>query len=345
MASKRPIRSETLDNIPGISDDIRQMYGDLKRMESSTSSISDISEEDINQEADDLNKSTAMTGRLHGVDLSNEDAIWSKLSESERQQIGQVVQQQNITAVLPTFNPWWENKVQRIQISEVGGDQTNVVSTEHEWRNLQHPKIKNTIADFSQISTELPTQHFENNLTNVLAAYTSTVRLFYGEHLRSAYEAVKYLFVICSSLKSNTTFIDPTLAIDAVRNEARKEGLTIEKSDLIQMKKDVDSITEGPDPNNRTNCYILAALSDLYRLFQLAKSRSSLMHKRTFTSSGKSLEITPAQDQAIEFQQFISRFGDFKIVEFISMDKKQISSTMKKVEYFLAYAKTFLSFS
>ncbi|XP_031635763.1 uncharacterized protein LOC116348789 [Contarinia nasturtii] len=350
MASK-PIRSGTLDNIPGLSDDIRQMYRDLKRMGSTTSIISDISEEaltfDSKPDDEDSNENTDLAERLHGVDLSDADAIWSKLSESEREQMGRVVQQQNVTAVLPTFNPWWENKVHRIEISEIDADPSNMVSTEHEWRNLQHPKIKKTIADFSQISIEPPTQHIENNLKNVLAAYTSTVRFFYGEHLRSAYEAVKYLFVICSSLKSDdTTFIDSKLAIDAIRVEARKEGLTIEDNDLMQMKKDIDNITEGPDPNHQTNCYILAALSDLYRLFQLAKSRSSsIATKKAFTASSKKLEIIPAQDQALEFQQFISRFGDFKIVEFISMDRKQINSTMKKVEYFLAYAKKFLSFS
>lgn len=349
MATKRPMRSGTLDNIPGISDEICQMYRDLKRMESSTSVISDISEEELTSGIDncgnDTNHCEELAERLHGVDLSDADLVWSKLSESERQQMGKVVQQQNMTAVLPTFNPWWENKVQRIQISEVGGDQINLVSTEHEWRNLQHPKIKKAIAEFSQISTEPPSQHIEHNLTNVLAAYTSTVRFFYGEHLRSAYEAVKYLIVICSFLKSNTTFIDPKLAIDAVRNEARKEGLTIEDHDLIQMKKDIDCIREGPDPNHQTNCYILAALSDLYRLFQLAKSRTALTPRKAFTSSSKTLEIVPSQEQAREFQQFISRFGDFKIVEFISMDKQQIKSTLKKVEYFLAYAKQFLSFS
>lgn len=346
MASKRPIRCGTLDNIPGLDDDIKMMYRNLKRMESTTSIISDISEEEgftseSNKAEDDL------VERLHGVDLSDADAIWSKLSESERQKVGQVVQQQNMNAVLPLFNPWWENKVQRIQISEVDGDHTDVVSTEHEWRDLQHPKIKKTIADFSQISVGSPTQHINNNLTNVLAAYTSTVRFFYGEHLRSAYEAVKYLFVICSSLKSNTTFIDPKLALESVRKEARKEGLTIEDSDLLQMKKDIDNITEGPDPNHQTNCYILAALSDLYRLFQLAKSRSSLTQPKTClsTSGSKQLEIVPTQDQAKEFQQFISRFGDYKIVEFISMDRSQINSTLKKVEYFLAYAKKFLSFT
>lgn len=352
MDTLRPVRCGTLDNIPGIDDDIRMMYRNLKRMESSTSIISDISEEEITPNTTTTNaddNSGELTERLHGVDLKDADAIWSKLSESERQQIGQVMQQQSMTAVLPTFNPWWENKVQRIEISEVDGDHSNVISTQHEWRDLQHPKIKKTIAEFSQISKEPPVQDIDNKLTNVLAAYTSTVRFFYGEHLRSAYEAVKYLFVICSSLKSNASFIDPKLAIESVRKEARKEGLNIEDDDLLQMKKDIDSITEGPDPNHQTNCYILAALSDLYRLIQLAKSRSSFRQQSNTTistmSASKTMEIVPPQEQAKDFQQFISRFGDYKIVEFISIDKSQITSTLEKVEYFLAYAKRFLTYS
>lgn len=351
MAS-RPIRCGTLDNIPGISDDFRQMYRDLKRMESTTSIISDISEEEVasKNEVMESNQCAELAERLHGVDLNDADAIWSKLSESERQQLGQVMQKQNMTAVLPTFNPWWENKVQRIQISEVDGDHTDMVSTEHEWSDLQHPKIKKTIADFNEISKKLPpTKDIDDNLTNVLAAYTSTVRFFYGEHLRSAYDAVKYLVAICSSLKTNpTTLVEPNLAIEAVRREARREGLTIEEEDIIQMQKDIESIQEGPDPNFKTNCYILAALSDLYRMLRLANSRSSsssLAPKKTFATSNNTLEIVAPQDQARDLRQFISRFGDYKIVEFIPMDRKTICSTMKQVEYFLAYAKKFLSYS
>lgn len=359
MAGKRPIRSGTLDNIPGLGDDFRQMYASLKRMESTTSIISDVSEEgvtlDSTNEAAESNTCDTLAERLHGVDLNDAELIWSKLSESEREQIGQVMQQQNMTAVLPTFNPWWENKVQRIQIEEIGGDHTNDVIMEHEWSDLKHPKIKKTITDLAKLAQVAPTDHIDNNLTNVLAAYVSTVRFFYGEHLRSAYDAVKYLSTICSSLKRNTifptTFVTSELAIEAIRKEARKEGLTFEEEDLIQMKKDIESITEGPDPNHQSNCYVLAALSDLYRLFQLAKSRSrsskssSVIPRKTFESSSKTLEISAAPGQARELRQFISRFGDYKIVEFISMDKKTISSTLKQVEYFLAYAKQCLTYS
>lgn len=346
---KKFIRSGTLDNIPGVDDDFRTMYCDLKRMESSTSIISDISEEGLILEPDaEQENSGELVERLHGVDLNDADAIWAKLSESERRQVGQVAQKQSVMAVLPIFNPWWEKKVQHIEISEVGcNDKCDVVSTEHKWRNLKHPKIKKTIADFSQVSTQPPAPHIDNNLTNVLAAYTSTVRFFYGEHLRSAYEAVKYLFVICSSLKSNDAFMDPQLAIESVRQEARREGLTIEEYDLQQIKRDLDSIKEGPDPNHRTNCYVLAALSDLYRLIQLAKARSSMAIQRRTSggSSSKQMEIIPPKDQIRECQQFINRFGDSKIVEFISMDKGQITSILTKVEYFLAYAKRFLTYS
>lgn len=351
-------RVGTLDSIPGIDrisgfDDVQTMYRDLKRMDSITSIISDISEEELTVDAtadqQGANETGDLVDRLHGVDLKDADKIWAKLSESERHDVGQMAQKQNMMAILPIFNPWWENKVQCIEISEVGNDHCSAISTEHKWRNLKHPKIKQTIADFSQISTQSPAPHIENNLKNVLAAYTSTVRFFYGEHLRSAYDAVKYLFVICSSLKSNAIFIDSQLAIEAIRKEARKEGLTIEDYDVQQIQKDIDNITEGPDPNHRTNCYVLAALSDLYRLIQLAKQRSSfqsLRHKSIKRgTSSKTMEIVPSQDQIRECNAFINRFGDFKIVEFISLEKSQISSTLQKVEYFLAYAKKFLTYS
>lgn len=52
MALKSQVRCGTLDDIPGISDDIKRMYQILKRMESTQSVGSGISDFDISDDED-----------------------------------------------------------------------------------------------------------------------------------------------------------------------------------------------------------------------------------------------------------------------------------------------------
>lgn len=347
MALQKQMRSGTLDDIPGLSDDVKRMYQMLKRMESTnsiSSNISDFSipedELDSDDEAHPKDGDDDLSKRLQGVDLNDADAIWSKLNENEREEFGQIVKCEDVTAILPVYNPWWENKVQRVLISEVN-DEPIETAIEHRNTNVEHPKIVEKIPDFSKISTKPPAPCVPFNLANVLAAYISTVRFFYGDHLSSSHDAVNYLMMICANLKANANFDDTSLAIESIRHEAHNQGFSIDEDDVQQMKKDVDHIHEGPDPNKHNNRYVLAALSDLYHLLNIAKHQRYPPSRNAGTSHSK-MEITPPKEHAKEFEKFIQRFGDHKIVEFQSLDKRKVTASLKKVEYYLSYVKKFL---
>lgn len=347
MALQKQMRSGTLDNIPGIDDDIKQMYQMLKRMESSqsmNSSIS-ISEEELDSDDDeeDPKKITDLTERLQGVDLDDANEVWSKLNEEEREEFKKIIKSEDVTSILPVYHPWWENKVQRIMISEVNDDHpsTSETAIEHSRTKVEHPKIIEKIPEFTQISTKPPAPCVPFNLVNVLAAYISTVRFFYGEHLSSSYDAVNYLLLICANLKANANFDDTSLAIESIRQEAHSQGLSIDEQDVEQMKKDVDNIHEGPDPNKHTNSFVLAALSDLYHLLHIAKHQRYSPSRKSAATHQK-LQITPPKEHVKEFEKFIQRFGDNKIVEFQSLDKRKVAATLKKIEYYLSYVKKFL---
>lgn len=346
MALQKQMRSGTLDNIPGLSDDVKHMYQMLKRMESTQSINSDftISEGEAELDSDDdenPKEDDELSKRLEGVDLNDADAVWSKLNENEREEFGKIIKGEDITSILPVYSPWWENKVQRVLISEVNEDQPSGTVIEHRRTDFDHPKIVENIADFSQISTKPPAPCVPFNLVNVLAAYISTVRFFYGDHLSSSHEAVNYLMMICANLKANANFDDNSLAIESIRQEAHGQGFSIDGDDVQQIKKDVDNIHEGPDSNKHTNLYVLAALSDLYHLLNIAKHQRYPAQKKSGTSQQK-LKITPPKEHAKEFEKFVQRFGDHKIVEFQSLDRRQVTASLKKVEYYLAYVKKFL---
>lgn len=345
MALQSQMRCGTLDDIPGLSDDIKRMYQILKRMESNQSigsTISDFDISDIEEELDsDDDEDPAidgdLTNRLEGIDLNDANAIWSKLTENERQEFGQIVTTEDVSAILPEFNPWWEQKIKKQLITEV--------ESESDANNIIHPKIFEGISDFSKISTKPPAACVKNNLCNVLAAYATTVRFYCGEHFTNPQEAASYLLLICANLKSNANFDDTGLAIESIRYEANNEGFSIDDGDVQKMKKDIDNIKEGSDSTKQSNEYILAALSDLHQLLRAAKSEKKSKDKipsaSTSAQEGQSLHFSPPKEKVKQFDDFFKRFADHTVIGAQSVDKTKLSASIKKVEYYLAFVKQF----
>lgn len=330
------MRSGTLDDIPGLSDDIKRMYQILKRMESVQSIGSTISDFDISD--DDLDSDDEFTSvnnedlskRLEGINLDDADAIWSKLTDSERQEFEKIVQSDDVSSILPPFNPWWESKVKKPMIEELNSkEQTKPVA--------QHPEISNAIVDFATISTKAPAPCVANNLVNVLAAYTLTVRFFVGDHLNSAEEAVNYMLSVCANLKTNANFDEPSLAIESVRYEAINEGFHIDDDDVQHMKKDIDNINEGDDPAKFSNVYVLAALSDLQRMLVAAKGSKKSKDQTKASTSCQAVQSTRKETT----EEFARKFADHQILHFNNVDRSKLNTCLKKIEYYLAYVKKF----
>lgn len=352
MALQSQMRCGTLDNIPGISDDIKQMYQILKRMESTQSfgsgtSDFDISEEELDSDDENAAASSAAGGgdgvdlsqRLEGISLDDADAIWAKLTVAERQEFEKIVQSDDVSSIMPSFTPWWENKVQKVLIQEINNDETEI---QHEYtsNSADHPKICDTIVEFETISPKAPAPCVANNLVNVLTAYTATVRFCMGEHMHNATEAVNYLVQICANLRANANFDDQQMAIESVRYESHSAGFSTDDKDMQQMRKDIDFINEGPDPSHQSNEFILAALSDLHRLLIVAKkTKRASQSKQLCTQSSQT--AAHCSSSSPEFQQFAKRFGDHKIAEFYDVDRSKLNVSIKKIEYYLAYAKRF----
>lgn len=341
MALQSQLRCGTLDDIPGLSDDIKRMYQILKRMESVQSTGSGISDFDISDieelDSDDEAAATAdsdLTKRLEGINLNDADAIWSKLTESERQEFGKIVNSEDATSILPPFTPWWETKIQKVLIEDMSA--SSDTTTEHQYATLEHPDILTSIADSSKLSSKPPAPCVQWNLVNVLGAYALTVRFFLGDHHNSPHEAVNYLISIAANLKTNANFDEQQLAIESIRYESHNEGFTIDDNDMFRMKNDIDNILEGPDSSRVSNFYTLAALSDLHRLMTRAKSDKRTANERSTTSSA----YHPPK-QKTEFQEFLKRFVDHKIADFETIDKTKLSAGIKKIEYYLAFVKQY----
>lgn len=320
-------------------EDVKKMYDILKRIESnelndSGSDLSELSDEELDSDdADDSVEQTDLSIRLKGIDLNDADAVWSKLSESERQEFQKIIQSEDVTSILPKFSAWWEIQIKRTLVTEMNGD-------EKAEPTVEHPKIIDGILDFEQISTKPPAECVGNNLTNVLAGYSSMVRYFYGEYESNVTEAIDYLIAICANLRTNANFDDSDLAVESIRQDAINEGYSIDRGDIRQIKKDVEQLTNGPIENQSTNTFALAALSDLHRLLTAAKTEIKSTKSKTKTSSSNSTAEEKDSDQKkSENDQFSKRFSDHKSA--LRLEKSKLTAMIKKIEFYLAYVKKY----
>lgn len=325
-----------LKHAPGTSDDVKQMYEILKKMENneqmdSDSNLSDDEDDELDSDdEEDLLGDDDLSKRLEGIDLNDADAIWSKLTEGERQEFDKIVQSEDVTSILPKFSAWWEKQIQRKLVTELNGDEKD----ETEVNRVEHPKIVDKIVDFARISTRPPASCILNNLTNVLASYTSMVRFFYGEQETSKHEAISYLMAVCANLRTNANFDDTSLAIESIRQDALNEGYSIDESDLRQMKKDVDHLMAGSIQDKQNNVFVLAALSDLHRLFSAIKIE---MKSKPMDTSNQVPNDPASDQQKLESEQFSKRFNDRKVNSCQNLDKGKLTAIIKKLEYYLAY--------
>lgn len=59
------------------------------------------SDDELYEEEDEL------SSRLGGVSLDDADAVWQRLTPSERAEFEKLLQTGGITELLPKFSPWW----------------------------------------------------------------------------------------------------------------------------------------------------------------------------------------------------------------------------------------------
>lgn len=334
-----------MKDAPGPSDDVKKMYEILKRIDSEQPFDSDLelSDEELDSDDDeDLAEDDDLSKRLEGIDLNDADAIWSKLTEIERAEFSKIVESEDVTSILPKFNAWWEKKIKRKLVTEMNGDEYDEPEPEPE-----HPKIIDTIADFSHISTKPPANCVAHNLKNVLASYALMVRYFYGDYMTSKSEAVSYLLSVCANLRANANFDDSPVAVESVRQDAINEGYSVDEHDMRQLRKDVDHLTDGPIQDKQTNTYVLAALSDLHCLFTVIKAEKKHAESKVAASSHthspntENSQKESSHEPSTESDKFSKRYGDRKISKGQSLERAKLNAMIKKIEYYLAFVKKY----
>lgn len=342
---------------------MKRMYEILARMqsvESNASTISDIDVTEYIQELDnfddDLHEAPELDSddeatvveagedsdcadlaeRLEVVDLNDADAIWDRLTVQERKDFEQLLHNGDISKIVPQYEPWWEVSVALVE--EIKPEQSMVLKDDQ-----AAPKIVANIKSFDELSTKTPNPCVRNNLLNILAAYTFAARFYNGDHQNYPHESAHCVVSICANIKSNWNYDSEAAAIESVASEARNEGLRFDAEDVRTMKSDVQKLLHTPANLSASqflgggggngdqvqllqqNLFVLAALSDLYRVLMCAKcTRDNPMREK----------YSPGT--------FSKRFADHEINNFGELKRSKISVYLKKIEYFLAYSNKFV---
>lgn len=265
-------------------------------------------------EKDDLDSDDEIQGldlenRLDGINLDDADKVWEQLTENERRAFNTFVLNGDVATIIPSYSPWWEKKIEKKKIEEVGDEKAKI--------NIA-PELIKDILPLDKLTSKQPVRTVSYNLINVLAAYCCTVRFFDGDHHSTPRQAASYFYRICGNVKSNLNINSNSDAFEQIYLFARQQGFQIHLHDISGIKGDVTSIINGPFPDEKSSFYTLAALSDLHRLFLSAKLNQQVEKTKTIGI-------------------FSQKYPDYEINDFDLISKGKCSAVMKKLDYYLAY--------
>ncbi|XP_058445623.1 zinc finger HIT domain-containing protein 2 [Malaya genurostris] len=308
----------------------QSMMGILKRLEQPEEAYAGIVDEGESVDeldSDDCDDVPELAERLEGVDFDDPNAIWERLTEEERMEFQGMLESGDISTVLPEVEPWWLRvyKVDLIQSA------TSSALTDGEEDLMQQcPSLRVLIKDFSVISSKEPSPLTKFNLCNILAAYAYVYRYFNGDFGGCSQEVSNLLISISGNLKENQVFEAESMAVESVCHYCIIEQLPVDNDTCLRLRNDMKMFFGGP-----SNCgqkyrlhFLLAALSDIHRLFSTAKSY--IAQKAT---PGKSEKNKGA---------FSTKYNDENVGSLNSLELSTIRKCLKKIDYMLSFTKDYL---
>jgi len=222
--------------------------------------------------------------RLEGIDLEDSDAVWSKLTESERTEFQALLQSGEISKYVPDYKPWWDHyySSHAKKKVQVVGDEADKESEEQIASVYGRiPAVSKPVPKMKELMGERkPSPNVKFGLFNVIYAYAFTNRFFRNEicngddvddqHLD---EFNRILFKICGNLRASSpqSFDSSEMALESAVATVMENGSELETSQASAkaIKKDVFQIVRGPGLRPcDDNLYLLSALSDLQRLLK-----------------------------------------------------------------------------
>ncbi|XP_065094843.1 zinc finger HIT domain-containing protein 2 [Ochlerotatus camptorhynchus] len=277
-------------------------------------------------DSDDGENFQNLADRLGGIDLDNADAVWGQLTDEERREFQNLLENGDISQILPIVEPWWTRDynvelIQSANSKKLSGGEKDLIE--------KCPALKKGVKNFKDLCSKDPSPLMKFNLANILAAYALAFRYFNGDFKECLQEVANCLISICGNLKHNTIYHSEKLAVESVCHDCRQEQLPADHETALLIAQDVREIFDGP-----LNCgikykkhFVLAALSDVHRLLSQAKR------------DDKQLQQTESEKH--KKGEFSSKYSD-DIGQLPHLELGKLKSCTKKIEFMLSYVKDYL---
>ncbi|XP_072934256.1 zinc finger HIT domain-containing protein 2 [Epargyreus clarus] len=286
-----------------------KMIDILKRMKDGDE-LDDIPE--VEELDSDDDEGIDLQERIKDLNLDDADAVWNALTEDEKNEFQTMLDQGDVGAIMPQWEPWWMYRKQDKLVEEV------TELNEEEDALKKCPQIK-IVPELSSLTKVQPSPAIKFNIANVLASYAFIMRYFNGEV--EPIEGVTYFLDICINLSSNANFEEPAVAVESVAQRClQSEMIETDEASLDVMKYDIYLLLQGPSEQNKMY-YCKAALSDLINILTAAKDISKKTKTHTKPNKGT----------------FSKKFPDHEKSDWNKLDGSKIKGIIKKVEYYLSY--------
>lgn len=291
----------------------------LERIEQQDNEFNDENFEEIDSDDESIEDSD-LAQRLGEVDLNDADAVWERLTDAEKEEFKSIVYNNEVEKIIQPIDPWWCQKIIQLPVIDVE-------KSEKQLKTIQEscPPISDSLKEFSKISPKNPAKCVIYNISSVLGVYTYIFRFYNGDHANYTLEALNNFISICDNLKANVNYEGINAVIDSIVLNCHNQNLFADLSTKKLMKEDLVDIFDGPCENS--NHYLLAALSDVIGLFELAKFKFKQEKKIKASKNFKKFSS--------EFPENFENFENFHELK----NQNHFNNCLRKLEFYLSFIK------
>ncbi|CAG8623080.1 15414_t:CDS:2, partial [Dentiscutata erythropus] len=283
------IKSQRVDE-----DDKKKMIDLLRRFEQEGDEMSREAMEMADEDYDDI------TDRFNDLDIDSADieTIWSKLTPQERAEFqekfidGRPENLLELIDELPLWKPWWEHSSSNgdkiVEISpQIIEDETQLSEysqTKSKDTLSQRPQILSDIKKVEDLTKKSPNPALTLNLINILYAYAYICRMFNGSIHENVQDSINVIWELSPVL--NTT---KNIVFQSVDEAIKASSIITLQNPKYKQPPEFQSLILGDIVCLLTSVdAVLAALSDLYCLFQSQQQTSTTIDSSNYLSKNPS---------------------------------------------------------
>ena len=240
-----------------------------------------VSNNAVDDETLDSDDDEDLNERVANIDLDDPDSVWQVLTVEERNDFQRKVDSGEIYKLVPANEKllpedehfWWEIHCQQPKkVEELDSEEFSL-----------SPDLPSVIAMDSFLDVSKGSNLVRFNIINVLTAYVMTYRhLSWAKATQHQSQDLDnfahHVYLLSNNLRVGENFTNAELAITSVTLQIEQSSAYDQPRLLIgNAKKDILAFIKGPGHVSMPDhLYILAALSDLKRMFEATKKKKKI---------------------------------------------------------------------